>query len=313
MDHTEIIDEDHEDDLKEKEWNGYLSRRRGEKPDDWDKWKDKLTGLAISGGGIRSAAFSLGVLQQLASKKLLGMFDYLSTVSGGGYTGGSISYYLNAPEFKDKYNLEEKFPYGDSDKKNYDPTKELDYLRSHGSYLTPGSGINLLSFIGVVLRAILLNLIIWIPVLILVMAAAQRLIIVGNPDINANTFFGIKVSMPWLSDPYAIRGLISIIITFLIGSSAFYIMKFSKVSNRKVLRIYKIVRAVIWMLFFLSGWYFSNRVISGYPALTEGTLALHQNSSVVCADILHTISESKLISVFVLFDLFKLGILPESF
>ncbi|HEY8289974.1 MAG TPA: patatin-like phospholipase family protein [Acetobacteraceae bacterium] len=39
--------------------------------------------LCLSGGGIRSAAFSLGVLQALAQNNLLTRFHYLSTVSGG--------------------------------------------------------------------------------------------------------------------------------------------------------------------------------------------------------------------------------------
>ncbi len=46
-----------------------------------------LAGLAFSGGGIRSATFNLGVLQFLGEKNLLSHFDYLSTVSGGGYIG----------------------------------------------------------------------------------------------------------------------------------------------------------------------------------------------------------------------------------
>src|SRR4051812_47807664 len=46
-----------------------------------------LFGLALSGGGIRSATFNLGFLQGLYDLKLLGAFDYLSTVSGGGYIG----------------------------------------------------------------------------------------------------------------------------------------------------------------------------------------------------------------------------------
>src|SRR5262245_7660408 len=41
-----------------------------------------LTGIALSGGGIRSATFCLGVLQALAKADLLKRFDYLSTVSG---------------------------------------------------------------------------------------------------------------------------------------------------------------------------------------------------------------------------------------
>ena len=47
-----------------------------------------LSGLALSGGGIRSATFNLGVLQALNRAGLLDRFDYLSTVSGGGYVGG---------------------------------------------------------------------------------------------------------------------------------------------------------------------------------------------------------------------------------
>ena len=47
--------------------------------------KQSFPGLALSGGGIRSATFSLGVMQALAACGLLEKFDYLSTVSGGGY------------------------------------------------------------------------------------------------------------------------------------------------------------------------------------------------------------------------------------
>ena len=44
-------------------------------------------GLALSGGGIRSATFCLGVMQALAAQGLLRRIDFLSTVSGGGYIG----------------------------------------------------------------------------------------------------------------------------------------------------------------------------------------------------------------------------------
>ena len=48
---------------------------------------DGRTALCLSGGGVRSAAFNLGVLQGLARLELLSQFHYLSTVSGGGYIG----------------------------------------------------------------------------------------------------------------------------------------------------------------------------------------------------------------------------------
>lgn len=46
-------------------------------------------GLALSGGGIRSATFCLGVVQVLSERGLMKDIDYLSTVSGGGYTEAS--------------------------------------------------------------------------------------------------------------------------------------------------------------------------------------------------------------------------------
>src|SRR5207244_4021195 len=49
------------------------------------------TALCISGGGIRSATFALGVIQGLAGADVLDKFDYLSTVSGGGYIGSWLS------------------------------------------------------------------------------------------------------------------------------------------------------------------------------------------------------------------------------
>ena len=48
-------------------------------------------GLAFSGGGIRSATFCLGVAQVLADRGLLKDVDFLSTVSGGGYTGSFLT------------------------------------------------------------------------------------------------------------------------------------------------------------------------------------------------------------------------------
>src|SRR5438045_9727911 len=50
-----------------------------------------FSALCISGGGIRSATFALGAIQSLAEHGLLAQFDYLSTVSGGGYIGSWLS------------------------------------------------------------------------------------------------------------------------------------------------------------------------------------------------------------------------------
>lgn len=46
-----------------------------------------IVGVALSGGGIRSATFNLGLLSGLHKLNVLGCIDYLATVSGGGYIG----------------------------------------------------------------------------------------------------------------------------------------------------------------------------------------------------------------------------------
>jgi predicted acylesterase/phospholipase RssA len=64
--------------------------------------RDSLCGLALSGGGIRSATFCLGLLQAMNELRLLPLFDYLSTVSGGGFVGGAWSAWLarrDRPDF----------------------------------------------------------------------------------------------------------------------------------------------------------------------------------------------------------------------
>src|SRR6185436_1074713 len=70
----------------EKERESIRARRRlrDGRPD------EDLFGVALSGGGIRSASFCLGALQALDQFGLIRRMDYLSTVSGGGYIGASM-------------------------------------------------------------------------------------------------------------------------------------------------------------------------------------------------------------------------------
>ncbi len=258
--------------ILKKEWECYLSKRRPSKPSDW---RDRLTGLAISGGGIRSAAFSLGVLQRLAANKVLSLFDYLSTVSGGGYTGGSISYFLNCQDINEppgKYDLGKNFPYGDPDKTWHSPTRELDYLRSHGSYLTPGHCINMRSFVGVVLRAVLLNLLIWLPVLWMVMAVAQRLVVAGPSQSTLSLQWYRDLSFPWCTDSLALSALGISALCFVAGGLIARRMKTE--DGESVIAVLKKVRVVNWLVFFLGAWFFACRVVTtsrGMTAWPAGT------------------------------------------
>lgn len=51
----------------------------------------QLIGLALSGGGIRSAATCLGAMQGLDAKNVMRLVDYLSSVSGGGYAAACLN------------------------------------------------------------------------------------------------------------------------------------------------------------------------------------------------------------------------------
>lgn len=120
---------------------------------------DSLVGLAFSGGGIRSATFNLGILQALARERLLRAFDYVSTVSGGGYIGGWLMAWMHhqkigIPELEEKLSAESKPP-----NQSADPP-ELHFLRNYSNYLTPRMGVlstDFWAFVGGYLRNTLLN------------------------------------------------------------------------------------------------------------------------------------------------------------
>lgn len=82
-------------------------------------------GIAMSGGGIRSATINLGFLQTLNKFGILQKADYLSTVSGGGYTHA----YVQATA-KEKGDFSQLFT-----------PEHIAGLRKHGEYLTPGQGL----------------------------------------------------------------------------------------------------------------------------------------------------------------------------
>ena len=61
-------------------------------------------GLALSGGGIRGAAFSIGILQGLHEIGALEDIGYLSSVSGGGYAAAwMITHYRKGHYFRELF------------------------------------------------------------------------------------------------------------------------------------------------------------------------------------------------------------------
>lgn len=62
----------------------------------------KRLGLTLSGGGFRAAAFHLGVLRELQSRKLLDKIDLISCVSGGSIAGAFLALNWHDPQALDK-------------------------------------------------------------------------------------------------------------------------------------------------------------------------------------------------------------------
>src|SRR6267154_741518 len=126
---------------------------------------EKRAALCISGGGIRSATFGLGILQGLARCGLLDKFHYLSTVSGGGYIGSWLSAWINR-EGLTSVTTQLAHP-SEHTRPNPEPL-EIQNLRSYSNYLSPRLGIfsaDSWTIVGTYLRNLLLNWCVIIPLL----------------------------------------------------------------------------------------------------------------------------------------------------
>jgi hypothetical protein len=86
-------------------------------------------GLAISGGGIRSATFALGLLQALKRLGVFNSLDYVSTVSGGGYTGAWLYALQRRGKLVEALDLDGAEP------------RQVRFLRTYSNYLTPKLGL----------------------------------------------------------------------------------------------------------------------------------------------------------------------------
>jgi Patatin-like phospholipase len=118
--------------------------------------------LCLSGGGIRSASFALGVVQALARKRILTQFQFLSTVSGGGYTGAWLCRWIS-----DAKGGAAEVATALSGLKEPPPVQAL---REGSNFLTPKPGIasrDTWTVIVICIRNILLNWLVFGPALFL--------------------------------------------------------------------------------------------------------------------------------------------------
>ena len=170
----------------------------------------QLVGLALSGGGIRSATFCLGVIQALARLRLLRAFDYLSTVSGGGYIGAWLSTLIFRSRKPDQSvadalaTVEEELsgearPWCTAGTPASDCPPEhpsLRFLRRYSNYLTPRLGIfsgDSLAAVSTYLRNLLLNLLILVAFFSALLTLPYLLLNLGRWLVNSD---GLALATP---------------------------------------------------------------------------------------------------------------------
>jgi hypothetical protein len=156
-----------------------------------DVTKD-LCALCLSGGGIRSATFCLGALQALDRRSLLRRFDYLSTVSGGGYIGSWLTALIrrlsgqtinpDLPVLRTVSKWEDSFGGRTLDRNKVEPVA-LQFLRENSSYLAPRptflSG-DTWSLVAIYVRNLLLNWLILVPFLAGLITIPRLVILIGS-------------------------------------------------------------------------------------------------------------------------------------
>lgn len=132
---------------------------------------EDTVGLSISGGGIRSATFALGVVTVFARQGILRQVDYLSTVSGGGYLGAFISSVLN--EARPDVTLSEvgdTLPFGVDDNGE---SRSVRHLRNHSKYLSEGGGRTIVTMIALVAYGVLASFLLVAPFLLTLVLIAE--------------------------------------------------------------------------------------------------------------------------------------------
>ncbi|WP_198017147.1 patatin-like phospholipase family protein [Methylocapsa acidiphila] len=117
-----------------------------------------FTGVALSGGGIRSASFGLGALQGLQAFSGLEGIDYLSTVSGGGYIGCSLTAATQSSKGQ--------FPFTSPKAGDFSDTDSVRHVRDFSNYLIPHGALDIVTALGIIGRGLVANALILAPILL---------------------------------------------------------------------------------------------------------------------------------------------------
>jgi len=136
----------------------------------------RRSALCFSGGGIRSATFGLGVAQGLARNGLLKRFDFLSTVSGGGYLGSWLSAWIHrtrrelerTQDPRSAVEVVEEQLRGQPASPLVPEPEPVRHLRAYSRYMSPSLGLlsaDTWALVAVFLGNLFLNWLVLLPLL----------------------------------------------------------------------------------------------------------------------------------------------------
>jgi hypothetical protein len=161
----------------------------------------ELVGLALSGGGIRSATFSLGVLQALGAAEKLTSFDYLSTVSGGGYIGSWLNAWIARTSFIEVQTaLSGRANPAAPPPLTAAPVEppEVAWLRRYSNYLAPRAGLltaDALTLVATWSRNVFLNLVVVVAFLVALLLMPRLLLPLVEWGFTHTTAMGVAAAL----------------------------------------------------------------------------------------------------------------------
>lgn len=170
-------------------------------------------GIALSGGGIRSATINLGLLKTLNLFGILERADYISSVSGGGYTGAYVQATL-----KNQGDTEALFH-----------EDHIEYMRSRGEYMIPGKGyVKMWNRIILVVGYLISLLMSWIaPIIVGLLLYGAYLIFgellpINTAEYVANRAIIYKFGIPILIGIFALHYLFNVLLNYDLNVSSYF-------------------------------------------------------------------------------------------
>ena len=175
--------------------------------------------LCLSGGGIRSGTFALGVLQGLARHDLLRHFHYLSTVSGGGYIGSWFTAWCHRHP-RGLAGVSAELRALRSSKKVEPEPEPVRRLREYSNFVAIRPNLlsaDVWSFVAIYLRNVLINWLVFMPLLLAVLLVpriAVALLYVDPAD---------RWTLPWRSFGGTLQGTLLVLGFALSIAAIFYV------------------------------------------------------------------------------------------